>query len=652
MNSLFEATVRGSFQGGEVQLPTGDLAYIFSSYNQVGTVAELRTREPIADRDLIFVHEYNSGTGVGGGWFRYTAANTPALFPDDGVINFKTAGGACWQRILTAGTTLREVPMEWGGVVSNHTLDQTDLVKNVFSAALKMALNTADRKAQTRRVCVVPTPKLLTSKTIYFNVSFVKIAGESAEWAFSNSGTYDAHPTAFMPDGKTPLQMTLVAEGATEANNNSSACYRDRKDITELTLYFYNGNENSGVPGADLKDTPAIGLTYVSAANTISQAQFKLEDVSIIGFGRGFANGDYSWGGEFQNVKFSDCYYATWLVDGQDNGERFSFNFCIVQNCFHGIWNHNWQGHITVYGGSYVWNGGEYFHLGCARGATLRPNHVEYVTSTSPIITTDNVLSGNYQVYPMVLWEGGTLVIARNNTDVITDEIILIDPAPNSVVTLRNISANWTSIDLTPNMRLAPDHLPYGANVGRVLLDGLSMQTGTWGQLARSKMLLNGGLLAFQAGSASSNFGGTSALTFVKDADGGYVEFSTSGDGTDAKFLTFEIPLARKTDWWSAIPVLFLKDVVLANNQQWSVTWTLYNKTLTDTQGQMVLGSANIVNGSTEVFPLNEYNRPVELIANTLEGAGPYDTIRVTITAPGWSNGDGMKLIGGGVITT
>lgn len=615
------------------------------------SVSVLRGIEPERDGQIIWLDSYDTGTGVGGGYLKYDADISVSDYPDDGVINFVTAGGRVWRRILQNGTAVREIPMEWGGVISTYVTEQSARVQAVFNAALKLATNNSIT-ADTRRVAVIPVPKLLCNKTVYFNVTFVKITGNSSEWAFSSSGNYDEHPTAVGVDGVTRQKMCLVARGDRAENTWSIAAYRDRQDITELSLYLSTGISADDGVQTTKSDTAIIGLSYYSDVDTLREAQFTIDNVSFVGFGKGFCNGNYGWGGEFNNCKWSDCYYSTWLISGSDNGERFSFNFCVMQNNHNGIYNYNWAGHITVFGGSYVWNTGEYFHIGKSRGATIRPNHVEYVNSKSSIITTDewSTDGGAYYGFPVVTWEGGTCVISANYTTPTTDVINLCNPAKRSTILVRDVSFVWNSIDVQPNMRLAPDSLPWYEFAGRVLIENLSMQVGTWGALARSRGLLNASMLSVCGATAGSNVSaGGGTVSFVKNTSENHVVFTAAVANSSPKYLYIDVPLERFTDWWACVPVMYLKDVSLSG--ECSVQFIAFNKTQGVSNGQTVLGTAAIKSGDTVVSPLNQYNRPVQYLRTQLSSPAVVDTVRVAITFASWNAGDTAKFIAGGIVT-
>ncbi|OUY07636.1 hypothetical protein [Acinetobacter populi] len=371
----------------------------------IATIAELRLTKPQYTNEIVFVVEYSEGSVVGGGHFRYAAEMSSTVFADDAVINIKN-GSNIWTRCNSDGSIVREVPMEWGGVFSTYDYDQSDKVQNVINTCLTLATNrSAAVKSLARRVAIIPPPKLRCNKTIKINITFLKIIGKSSEWAFDANGNYDEHPTATALDG-TKLKVCLAGVGFGLSNNDSVACYRDRVDLNEVSFYLATSYAND-MPQVTQADTKIIGYAAYSNESTLRQAQVHYKDTSWIRFGIGFCNGNYSWGCEFDNCKWSENYYATWLIDGEDNGERMSFNFCIMQNNMHALWNRSWNGHITGFGGSYVWNKGEYFHLGTCFGATLRPNHVEYVTSESTLLSTSERNDTDFVRTRAITWSGG-----------------------------------------------------------------------------------------------------------------------------------------------------------------------------------------------------------------------------------------------------
>ena len=62
---------------------------------KASSINELRTIEPLADKQRIWVSGYNAGVALGGGYFTYDSSNTES---DDSVRVFVTAGGKRWVR--------------------------------------------------------------------------------------------------------------------------------------------------------------------------------------------------------------------------------------------------------------------------------------------------------------------------------------------------------------------------------------------------------------------------------------------------------------------------------------------------------------------------------------------------------------------------
>lgn len=623
---------------------------VYENQNRyISNVSMLRQTSPLYDYEIVFVNEHTADTGIGGGYFIYDPAITTTDFGDDNVVNF-VANGKIWHRYT--GKTITEVPMEWGGVLSSYDSDQSDKVQAVFNAALTLATNRSSTVlSKTRRMSVIPTPKLRCNKTIYFNLTFVQVKGESSEWSFDSNGTYDNHPTAVRADNTTPVKMCLVGLGEAVDNTDSVACYRDRKDLSQITIYLATSYVND-MPQVSKVDSGIALYSAYSNENTLRQAQVHLSDVSFIGGGYGFCNGNYSWGYEFDNCKFSENYYATWLVKGEDNGERFSFNHCIMQNNHHALWNKDWEGYITVYGGSYVWNDGEYFHMGNSFGGYLRPNHVEYVTSTSPILTTDdNALAGTFPKLRVFVWEGGELAIARTNTDVITDKIELVKAGIGSSIYVREQSGYWNSIDYTPNMRIAQDKYPWDTSAGRVYVDNIGLSIGTWGVLGRTKSLIN----TPQTGVLNQVFSTTIARDAVinwvnNTVNDRYMQFKASATTTTANTLTFDVPLNRVKDFFAIVPVCYFDSVSTVRND-WTINFFAYNSKL-GFGANTSMGATNLFNGSTEVFPLNQYNRALQVLKTDLAVFAQVDTIRVVINMPtGWGSSDVFNLRAIGAIT-
>lgn len=616
----------------------------------ISNVSELRSTNPIYDYEVVFVNEHTANTGSGGGYFIYDPALSTTVFGDDNVINF-VANGKIWHRYNANGKTLTDIPMEWGGVLSNYDSDQSAKVQAVFNAALTLATNrSATVLSKTRRVSVIPTPKLRCSKTIYFNLTFVQVKGESAEWSFDASGTYDNHPTAVRADNTTPVKMCLVGLGAAVGNTDSVACYRDRKDLSQMTLYLATSYVND-MPQVSKVDSGIALYNAYSNENTLRQAQVHLPNVSFIGGGYGFCNGNYSWGYEFDNCKFSENYYATWLVKGEDNGERFSFNHCIMQNNHHALWNKDWEGYFTIYGGSYVWNDGQYWHMGSAFGGYLRPNHVEYVTSTSPILTTDdNALAGTFPKLRVFVWEGGELAIARTNTDVITDKIELVKAGVGSAIYVREQSGYWNSIDYTPNMRIAQDKYPWDTSAGRVYVDNIGLSIGTWGVLGRTKSLINTPQTGILSNVFSTTIAQDAVINWVNNTvNDRYMQFKATAATSTANTMTFDIPINRVKDFFAIVPVCWFDSVTTTKND-WIVSFYAYNSRL-GFGSNTSLGDTNLFNGSTEVYPLNQYSRPVQYLKTDLGVFAQVDTIRVVIRMPtGWGATDVINLRAAGAV--
>lgn len=86
--------LRTEFEQFIVNLSSKDgFKYIGSCKN----VTELRATEPTTDKQLINLLQYSDGTGLGGGFLFYDAADIST--PDNGVVTFVTPGGKRWKRL-------------------------------------------------------------------------------------------------------------------------------------------------------------------------------------------------------------------------------------------------------------------------------------------------------------------------------------------------------------------------------------------------------------------------------------------------------------------------------------------------------------------------------------------------------------------------
>lgn len=615
----------------------------------IGTIAELRLTKPQYTNEIVFVVEYSEGSVVGGGHFRYAAEMSSTVFADDAVINIKN-GSNIWTRCNSDGSIVREVPMEWGGVVSTYNYDQSDKVKNVINTCLTLATNRSNAvKSLARRIAIIPPSKLRCNKTIYINITFLKIIGKSSEWAFDADGKYDYHPTAKASDG-TKLKMCLAGVGFGLSNNDSVACYRDRIDLKEVSLYLATSFAND-MPQVTQADTKIIGYAAYSNESTLRQAQVHYADVSWIGFGMGFCNGNYSWGCEFDNCKWSENWYATWLIEGHDNGERFSFNFCIMQNNYNALWNHSWHGHITVFGGSYVWNRGESYHLGPCFGATIRPNHTEYVTSESTLISTSPRDDTDFVRSRLVVWEGGMLAISSMATTPSTVFTVLADAAKDTEIIIREVTTYWNSIDMQPRMKIAHDNYPWDKSKGRVYVDNCPMSIGTWGALARCKALMHVPQTGVLEPAYSTNITANAQMNFVNSsASDRYFEFKATAASNESKMITFDVPLNRMKDFFAIVPSAMVEQATTVRTD-WLMSFYAFNSRLgfgTNTS----LGDANFFSGAADIFPLNQYNRPNSVNYSDLNVYAQVDTIRVIIRFPtGWGANDKFILRAAGAIT-
>lgn len=616
----------------------------------ISTIAELRLTKPQYTNEIVFVVEYSEASVVGGGHFRYAAEMSSTVFADDAVINIKN-GSNIWTRCNSDGSIVREVPMEWGGVVSTYDYDQSDKVRNVINACLTLATNRSNAiKSLARRVAIIPPSKLRCNKTIYINITFLKIIGKSSEWAFDANGSYDYHPTAKALDG-TKLKMCLAGVGFGLSNNDSVACYRDRVDLKEVSFYLATSYVND-MPQVTQANTGIIGYAAYSNEITLRQAQVHYADVSWIGFGMGFCNGNYSWGCEFDNCKWSENWYATYLIDGEDNGERMSFNFCIMQNNRNALWNQSWPGHITVFGGSYVWNKGEYFHLGPCFGATLRPNHVEYVTSESTLISTSQRNDTDFVRSRLVVWEGGMFAISSIATEPSLAYTVLADAAKDTEIIIREVTTYWNSIDIQPRMRLAHDNYPWDKSKGRVYVDNCPMSIGTWGQLARCKSLMHVPQTGMLNQVYTTTIAANATLYFVNNSESDrFFQFSATAATNEAHNITFNIPLNRIKDFFALIPCAWTENVSTVKND-WLMSFFAYNSKL-GFGSNTSLGDANFFNNAANIFPLNQYGRAVQIVYSDLGVYAQVDTIRVVIRFPtGWGANDKFILRAAGAVTT
>ncbi|MFQ7457467.1 MAG: hypothetical protein ACLROR_14035, partial [Klebsiella michiganensis] len=329
----------------------------------------LRAAEPSFSGQQIYLESLYSGWAAtaagmpwGGGKLRHIASLPEALRIDDGGCIFKTAAGNCWVReeLLTGQGEIR---VEWYmGEAPSFTYDASD----AFQTAADTGKLWAQYSRRNKTVRLVMPAMMYITKTITVNTRGVRIDGNHGYCQVSSSGVYTAYNTLSSNSNITPtpdtgstaravINLTHGGGGSGVAN----PAYSDQELVKDWNLTL--GVAGAGYNVLPLDDNGLAAFCHWGTS-TVAAAQFSFRNVSTQGFGVGYINGDNTWGGNFYECKWVNCWIPMWLINGADNTERYTLFGCVMQNGYRCVYS-PWGGDFNIVKGSYVWNTGPYFEF-------------------------------------------------------------------------------------------------------------------------------------------------------------------------------------------------------------------------------------------------------------------------------------------------
>lgn len=559
--------------GANYQFPLSNIALLSNLgssdgakyIGQAASYVELRSIVPSTPGQQIYLSSRVanvSGLPWGGGKLRYVDNLPTELQIDDGG-SIIMAGGKCWVREeLLSGRG--EIHVEW---YLDAAPSFTDDASNAFQAAADTAKLWAQYSGRNSTVRLVMPPKMYITKTITVNTRGVRIDGNHGYCKALSTGNYTAYSSlstntyiTTTPDaGATARAVINLTHGASPGVPNPA--YSDQELIKDwnMALCTYG---NSFTPIGPT-DNGIVAICHW-ATSSVAGAQFSMRNCSFQGFGVGYINGDQTWGGNFYECKWAGCYIPMWLINGNDNTERFTLFGCVMQNGYRCVYC-PWGGDFNIVKGSYVWNTGTYFEFPTASNMIdLNPSRIEMVDTSKPllVVNTKVEIGNTSQTFPLVKLDGAMIMLAASS---VLPANYLFSVSKYARLLVRDNTWANKSIDNLTNLKL----LNPSDTGGKVRFTNNTMRVGIFSEMGRDNRLLTSRTPAgrisditiggVNAAKASYSVNGT-ALTFTVN------ETSTSGTLT----LLLRVPVdVDMSDWDS------LSWKTVFTNLSITGTWTI-----------------------------------------------------------------------------
>lgn len=511
----------------------------------------LRAAEPSFSGQQIYLESLYGGWAAtaagmpwGGGKLRHIASLPAQLQIDDGGCIFKTAAGKCWVReeLLTGQGEIR---VEWYmGEAPSFTYDASD----AFQAAADTGKLWAQYSRRNKTVRLVMPAMMYITKTITVNTRGVRIDGNHGYCQFSSSGVYTAYNTLSSNSNITPtpdtgstaravINLTHGGGGSGVAN----PAYSDQELVKDWNLTL--GIAGAGYNVLPLDDNGLAAFCHWGTS-TVAAAQFSFRNVSTQGFGVGYINGDNTWGGNFYECKWVNCWIPMWLINGADNTERYTLFGCVMQNGYRCVYS-PWGGDFNIVKGSYVWNTGPYFEFPKAGNMIeINPSRIEMVNTSQPLlkVATSTETGATSQNFPMVKLHGAMLLL---DASTVQPANYLFSVSKYSKLIVEDNT--WSNKNMTTlaNLKL----LNPADTGGKVIFRNNTCRVGIFSEMARDNRLLTSRTPAGRINDIT--IGGDNAAKASYSVNGAALTFTvneTSASGTLTLLLRVPVDVDM-TDW-------------------------------------------------------------------------------------------------------
>lgn len=573
-------------------------------------ITELRNCEPVFDGQRAMIKARVSGWSAttygmpwGGGGFIYVPNLVVALQSDDGGSVIKTAKGKYWVRESLVNNNHNRMLVEW-------FLDAAPCFNVDASGNLQAASNAAtlwsSSLPNTRKMKLVFPGALCINKTVTILTRGVKVHGSNGFLQVDSSGSYTAYSSLSTntnivptPDTGATIRAAInLTHGDTGGVTNPA--YSNSEFIKDLNFVYGKPSSDSNISVDALSDNGVAAICHWGTS-TVGGAQGSFRNVSTQGFGIGYINGNNVWGNDFHECKWSGCYIPVMLIEGTDNSERMNFFGCVMQNGYRGIYS-PWGGDIRVFGGSYVWNNGPYFHM--PKGGNvwdLQPSRVERVNTTAPLIVMSTGIETGQtaQNFPLCRISGAMILLDSAS---LQDAAYLFSVGKYcKLVVEGNTWSNKNMTNLAKLKLLNPNDTG-----GKVLFRNNTMRVGIFSDMGRDNRLLTSKTAAGRV--TDITLGGTNAANASFSSSGGNLTFKVNTAGTGTLTMLIRVPIdVDMTDWDSFSWKADFSARSLSN--EWtvqafaSVTGSSYNGNRTD------LGSTSLTSASdiSDICSKNSY---------------------------------------------
>lgn len=493
-----------------------------------------------------------SGMPWGGGKFRYIPNLPSSLQIDDGGSIIKTSGGKYWVREeLLSG--LGEIRVEWYLDAAPSFIDDAS---DAFQAAADTAKLWAQYSGRNSTVRLVMPPRMYITKTINVYSRGVRIDGNHGYCQVSASGTYTAYNTlstnaniTASPDGGATVVAVINLTHGVGSPGVANPAYSDQELVKDWNLTL-------GIAGAGYNVLPLDDNGFAAfchwGTSTVAAAQFSFRNVSTQGFGVGYINGDNTWGGNFYECKWVNCWIPMWLINGADNTERYTLFGCVMQNGYRCVYS-PWSGDFNIVKGSYVWNTGPYFDFPTASNMIdINPSRIEMVNTSQPLLKVATAIEtgATSQTFPLVKLHGSMIML---DASTLQPANYLFSVSKYSKLVVRDNTWSNRNMKTLANLKL----LNPADTGGKVLFRNNTCRVGIFSEMARDNRLLTSRTPAGRINDIT--IGGDNAAKASYSVNGAALTFTvneTSASGTLTLLLRVPVDVDM-TDWdslsWKAV---------------------------------------------------------------------------------------------------
>lgn len=573
-------------------------------------IAQLRNQEPSFSGQRAMIKSRVSGWSAssiglpwGGGDFIHVPNLPVALQTDDGGSIIKTANGQYWVRESLVNNNHNRMMVEW--FLDAYPSFNVDASDNLQSAANAAAL-WSNSLPNTRKMKLVFPGAICIKKTVTIFTRGVKVHGNGGYVQVDSSGNYTAYSSISSnsnitptPDGGATVKIAISLTHG-DRGGVSNPAYANQEYIKDLNFTYGSPSSDSNISVAALSDNGVAAIGHWGTS-TVGGAQGSFRNLSFQGFGIGYINGNNVWGIDFYECKFAGCYIPAFLIEGVDNSERINFFGCVMQNGYRCIYS-PWGGDVRIFGGSFVWNSGPYFHI--PKGGNMwdmQPSRIERVNTTSPLIimSTGTESGGTSQSFPMCKLSGAMLLL---DASTLLDDAYLFSVGKYCKLIVENNT--WSNKNMTTLAKLKL--LNPSDTGGKVIFRNNTCRVGIFSEMGRDNRLLTS---KTPAGRASDiTIGGANSGNASYSLSGGNLTFTVNTSGKGTLSLLIRVPVdVDMTDWDSLSWKADFSKISLSNN--WSaqafasVAGTNYINNRTD----LGVVDLNSVSDISDVCSLNSY---------------------------------------------